>query len=206
MIVCTRTWVHTQVRPCRRYESHRGHPQPAHYLVHSVCPDVEETLKWGFPHFMYKGILCSMAAFKNHCAFGFWKGALVFDSIAGVKKREDAAMGHLDRITTIADLPDRKILTRCVIEAVRLNETGTRVPAKPKPAKKELVAPDDLMVSLKKNKKALATFENFSYSHRKEYIDWVTEAKTEATRMKRLKTALEWMAEGKSRNWKYVNC
>ena len=174
-------------------------------LVHSTCPDVEETMKWGFPHFIHKGILCSMASFKHHCAFGFWKGALVFDSFPGVKKREEMAMGQLGRITTIADLPERKILSRCIIEAVRLNETGTKV-AKPKPVKKELVVPDDLMAILKKNKKALATFESFSHSYQKEYIEWITEAKTEATRMKRLKTAIEWMAEGKSRNWKYLNC
>ena len=175
-------------------------------LVHSACPEVEETMKWGFPHFMYKGILCSMASFKQHCAFGFWKGSLVFDSVPGVKKkREDTAMGQLGRITAIADLPERELLARCIVEAVRLNETGTKVPAKPKPVKKELVVPDDLMASLKKNKKAMATFEKFTYSHRKEYIEWITEAKTEATRTKRLKTAIEWLTEGKPRNWKYVN-
>ncbi len=175
-------------------------------VVHSACPDIDETLKWGFPHFMYQGIVCSMASFKNHCAVGFWKGALVFDSIPGVKKGKDPAMGQLGRITNIEDLPDKKVLTRCIIEAVRLNETGTKLPAKPKPAKKELVVPDDLMAGLKKNRKALATFESFSDSHRKEYVEWITEAKTEATRMKRLTTAIEWMAEEKSRNWKYVNC
>ena len=174
--------------------------------VHSACPDVEETMKWGFPHFMYKGILCSMAAFKQHCAVGFWKGALVFQSIPGVKKSEHRAMGHLGRITTIADLPERKIFIRCVIEAVRLNETGVKVPAKPKPAKKELVVPADLTASLKANKKALATFKNFSYSHRKEYVQWITAAKTEETRQKRLRTAIEWMEKGKSRHWKYENC
>ncbi len=147
-------------------------------VVHSACPDMEETLKWGFPHFMYKGILCSMASFKHHCAFGFWKGALVFDSIPSVNKRKDTALGQLGRITTIEDRPNKKVLTRCIIEAVRLNETGTKLPAKPKPAKKELVVPDDLMAGLKKNKKALATFESFSYSYRKEYVVWITEAKT----------------------------
>ena len=173
-------------------------------LVHFACPEVEETMKWGFPHFMYKGILCSMASFKQHCAVGFWKGALVFQSIPGVKKRE--AMGHLGRITTIADLPDRKTLTRCIIEAVRLNETGTKLPRKAKPPRNELVVPDDLAAGLKKNKKALATFARFTYSHRKEYIQWITGAKTEVTRAKRLKTALDWMVEGKSRHWKYENC
>ena len=151
-------------------------------LVHSACPEVEETMKWGFPHFMYKGILCSMASFKQHCAFGFWKGALVFQSIPGVKRSEDNGNGTLGRIKTIADLPGRTIFTRCVIEAVRLNETGVKVPAKPKPPKKALVVPADLMAGLKTNKKALATFKSFSYSHRKEYIQWITAAKTEETR------------------------
>jgi len=175
-------------------------------LVHSACPDVEETMKWSFPHFMYKGILGCMASFKQHCAFGFWKGALVFESVPGFKKHEGKAMGQLGRITTIADLPERKIFIRCVIEAVRLNETGVKVPAKPKPAKKELVVPADLAASLKASKKALATFKNFSYSHRKEYVQWITAAKTEETRLKRLKTAIEWMEKGKSRHWKYENC
>ena len=155
---------------------------------------------------MYKGILCSMASFKQHCAFGFWKGALVFESVPGFKKREGKAMGQLGRITTIADLPERKIFIRCVIEAVRLNEAGVKAPAKPKPAKKELVVPTDLTASLKASKKALAAFKNFSYSHRKEYVQWITAAKTEETRLKRLKTAIEWMEKGKSRHWKYENC
>jgi uncharacterized protein YdeI (YjbR/CyaY-like superfamily) len=174
-------------------------------VVHSACPDVEETLKWGFPHFMYKGILCSMASFKQHCAVGFWKGALVFKSVPNAIKRENTAMGQLGRITSLADLPDRKTLTRCIIEAVRLNETGTKLPSKPKPAKTALVVPNDLMIALRKNKRALATFDSFSYSQRKEYVEWITEAKTDATRLKRLKSAIEWMEEGKSRNWKYMN-
>jgi len=175
-------------------------------LVHAACPEVEETIKWGFPHFMYKGMLCSMASFKHHCAVAFWKGALVFASIPGVKRRENSAMGQLGRITTISDLPDRKTFIRCIIEAMRLNETGAKLPRKAKPPRKELVVPDDLTAALNKNRKALATFERFTYSHRKEYIQWINEARTETTRTKRLKTALEWMTEGKSRNWKYENC
>lgn len=176
-------------------------------LVHSACSDVEETMKWGFPHFMYKGILCSMASFKQHCAVGFWKGALVFDSITGVRKEKGTAMGQLGRITTVADLPDRKTFIRCVIEAVRLNDAGVKLPAKRKPAKKkELVVPADLMTSLKANRKALATFNNFSYSHRKEYVQWITAAKRQETRQKRLKTAIAWLLQGKSRHSKYENC
>jgi uncharacterized protein YdeI (YjbR/CyaY-like superfamily) len=174
-------------------------------VIHAACPEVEETMKWGFPHFMYKGILCSMASFKSHCAFGFWKGALVRESVPGLRTPAETAMGQFGRIGAIADLPDKKTLARCVVEAVRLNETGTK-PAKLKVARKELAVPDDLTAALKKNKKAQAVFEKLSYSHKKEYIEWITEAKTDATRLKRIKTAIEWMAEGKSRNWKYVNC
>ncbi len=111
-------------------------------LVHAACPQVEETIKWGFPHFMYKGMLCSMASFKQHCAVGFWKKALVFSSIPGVKKRENTAMGQLGRIMTIADLPDRKIFVRCIVEAVHLNETGAKLLRKAKPPRKELIVPD----------------------------------------------------------------
>ena len=176
-------------------------------LVHSACPDVEETMKWGFPHFMCKGILCSMASFKSHCAVAFWKGALVFESIPGVRKKKGTAMGQLGRVTSIADLPDRKTFMRCIIEAVRLNEAGIKLPTKRKPAKKkELVVPLDLRASLKANRKALATFNSFSYSHRKEYVQWITAAKRKETRQKRLKTAIEWLVQGKSRHWKYENC
>ena len=115
-------------------------------------------------------------------------------------------MGQLGRIKTIADLPNRQVFIRCVIEAVHLNETGVKLPAKRKPVKKEVVVPADLMASLKANRKALATFNSFSYSHRKEYVQWITAAKTEETRLKRLKTAIGWMTQGKSRHWKYANC
>src|SRR5262245_19453381 len=122
-------------------------------LVHTACPQVEETIKWGFPHFMYKGMLCSMAAFRQHCAVGFWKGALVFATIPSVKKRENRAMGQLGRIKTIADLPERKTFIRCVIEAMRLNETVAKLPRKAKSPREELLVPDDLTAALNKNKR-----------------------------------------------------
>ena len=150
-------------------------------FVHAVCPDVEETLKWGFPHFMHKGILCSMASFKQHCAFG--------------------------RITSLSDLPKDEVLIGYIKEAVRLNDADIKVPARTKPkARKDLVIPDDLTSALKQNQKAMATFESFTYSHKKEYVDWITEAKGEETRKRRLATAIQWMAGGKPRNWKYIKC
>jgi hypothetical protein len=166
-------------------------------LLHKASPQVEETIKWSFPHFEDKGVLCSMASFKEHCAFGFWKGDLI------IKNPDRSAMGHLGRVKSIADLPPDKALIQYIEEAVRLNEEGIKRPREPKPAvRKELVVPDYFMAPLKKNKKALSTFENFSYSHKKEYVEWITEAKREETRASRMATALQWLAQGKSRHWK----
>jgi len=175
-------------------------------VVHAACPDVNETLKWGMPHFMHNGVLCGMASFKQHCALRFWKGALLFgEKEAG--QLESEAMGQFGRITKLSDLPSSKVLLGYIKEMVRLNDAGIKVPAKAKPKeKKELVVPDYFIAALKKNKKAMAAFEAFSYSHRKEYVEWVTEAKRDETRSQRLKTTVEWLAAGKPRNWKYVNC
>ncbi len=169
-------------------------------VVHEGCPDVEETIKWGFPHFMHDGILCSMAAFKQHCAFHFWKGSLVVSE----GDRSDQAMGQFGRITTVDDLPGKKALLRYVVKARDLREAPAKQPATPKKkVAKEVVVPDYFLNALKRNRKASATFEAFPYSKRKDYVEWITEAKTDETRKKRLATALEWLAEGKSRNWKY---
>jgi uncharacterized protein YdeI (YjbR/CyaY-like superfamily) len=175
-------------------------------LVHTACPDVEETMKWSFPHFDYKGMLCSMASFKAHCVFGFWKGELLAEVMGDNQSRE--AMGHMGRITALSDLPKDRQIIKYVKEAAKLNDAGIKAPnrSKPKSEKKELVVPDYFTAALKKNKKALATFEGFSYTNKKEYVEWVTEAKTEATRDKRMAQAVEWMAEGKVRNWKYLDC
>jgi uncharacterized protein YdeI (YjbR/CyaY-like superfamily) len=170
-------------------------------VVQEACPDVEETMKWSAPHFMYEGMLCGMASFKEHCAFGFWKGSLIVEQEGAAA---ESAMGQFGRITKLSDLPPKKVLAGYVKKAMALNESGTTVARKPKRAATEVVAPDYFMAALKKNKKALATFEGFSPSHRREYVVWITEAKREATRQQRLHQALEWLAEGKPRNWKYM--
>ncbi len=173
-------------------------------VVHAACPEVEETMKWSFPNFMYKGILCNMAAFKEHCAFGFWKGSLVLKQ-EGNDNRD--GMGHLGRITKLSDLPSKKVLTGYIKDAMKLNDAGVKSPTRSKPKRpKEVVVPEELLSAIAQNKKALATFEKFSPSHKREYIEWIAEAKTEATRTRRMETAIEWMAEGKPRNWKYMNC
>jgi uncharacterized protein YdeI (YjbR/CyaY-like superfamily) len=172
--------------------------------VHEACPDVDEAMKWSFPHFLYKGMLCSMAAFKEHCAFGFWKGALIVGKGEG---EGEQAMGQFGRITRLSDLPSKAVLRGYIKEAIRLNEAGVKAPSRAKPkTPRELVVPDDLASALRGNPRARANFDNFSISHKREYVDWITEAKTQATRTRRLETAIEWMAKGKSRNWKYINC
>ena len=173
-------------------------------LVHKTCPAVEEKMKWGFPHFDYKGeMMCSMAAFKQHAVFGFWKAALMKDPVLIENAKLETAMGHFGRIASVKDLPPDKKVAAWIKEAMKLNELGKKV-VKPKATeKKELIVPDYFVKALAKNKKAKLVFENFAYSHKKEYLEWITEAKTAETRNKRMATALEWMSEGKGRNWKY---
>ncbi len=172
-------------------------------LVHIACPQVEESIKWSFPNFDYKGPFCSMAAFKEHCSFGFWKAAIMKDA-EKLKANQENSMGHLGKIKSLADLPSDKILINYIKEAAKLNDEGIKLPPREKiTEKKELIIPDYFTKELSKNKTAHRIFETFSPSHKKEYTEWITEAKTEETRKKRMATALEQIAEGKSRNWKY---
>ncbi len=173
-------------------------------MVHKACPKVEETIKWGFPHFEYKGMLCYMAAFKQHCTFGFWKGALMKDEQMVMTDLGESAMGHFGKIKNISDLPANKILLAYLKEAVILNEEGVKLPPKKINKLKAVQAPPDLKKALAKIKTAAETFNSFSNSNKKDYVDWLEEAKTEATRAKRLALAVEWMTEGKVRNWKYI--
>jgi uncharacterized protein YdeI (YjbR/CyaY-like superfamily) len=175
-------------------------------LVHTGCPDVEETIKWQQPTFVYKGNLCGMAAFKQHCALLFWKGKLLFKDNKAVKGLAEQAMGQFGRLTSVSDLPAEKVLLGYLKEAARLNEAGVKVPARKGRVKTELAVPNYLAAALRKNARALETFEGFSPSHKREYVEWLTEAKRDETRQKRLETAIVWMAEGKPRNWKYMNC
>jgi uncharacterized protein YdeI (YjbR/CyaY-like superfamily) len=168
-------------------------------IVHEACPEVEETTKWSVPHFDYKGMMCGMAAFKQHCTFGFWKGSLVL----GGDKRDVDGMGQFGKLQRVSDLPPKKVLVGYIKKAMQLNDEGIKPARAARVPKPELPVPGYLSTALGRNRKAKATFDGFSPSHRREYIEWITEAKSEATREKRLETALEWMAEGKPRNWKY---
>lgn len=169
---------------------------------HAAGPDIEEKMKWGVPHFDYKGMLGSMAAFKNHVGWGFWKSKLMKDP-HGILTSDRSGMGG-SRIEKLSELPSKKVLVEYVREAMRLNDEGVKLDrAAPKKAQ-PVEVPDDLAAALKKNKKAKTTFDSFPPSHRRDYVEWITEAKQEATRQKRLATTLEWLAEGKPRNWKYM--
>jgi uncharacterized protein YdeI (YjbR/CyaY-like superfamily) len=170
--------------------------------VHDACPDVEETIKWGMPTFVHAGgILCGMAAFKQHASFGFWKHALV---VGEGEPRE--GMGSYGKMTSVKDLPPKKTLLAHIRKAMKLNEDGVKPQARKAAPKPPPETPEDLAAALKKNRAAQATFDAFPPSCKREYIEWIVEAKREETRAKRLAQAVEWMAEGKRRNWKYENC
>jgi uncharacterized protein YdeI (YjbR/CyaY-like superfamily) len=166
-------------------------------LIHSTCPEVEETIKWSVPHFVHQGILCATAGFKKHCALIIWH-----KSPRGANDQK--AIMDLRRITNRADLPSDATLKRLLRETAKLNASGIKPRKKSKPkSKRPLEVPNDLAGALSKNKRARATFDGFSNFQKTEYVEWITEAKREETRQKRLATAIEWLAEGKTRNWKY---
>lgn len=169
-------------------------------VVHEACPEVEETIKWSRPFFTYRGAtLCMMSAFKQHCSFGFWLGKQVTGTEA-----EDGA-GQFGKLTSARELPPKKTLVAFVRKAMALSEDGVKL-ARPRTASKPPPSvPGDFAALLAQRKHAAArkAWENFPPGCRREYIAWIVEAKTDATRQKRLATTLEWLAEGKRRNWKY---
>lgn len=171
-------------------------------IVHQACPGVEENIKWGMPAFEYKGPFCGMAAFKEHCVFGFWKASLLKSAEGTLQTKDRTAMGNMGRLTTVKELPSAKALATLVKEAAKLNESGVKVKRAVR-EKSPIKTPAYFTAALRKNKKALATWEAFSPSCKREYLEWVTEAKQEATRDRRLATTVEWLAQGKQRNWKY---
>jgi uncharacterized protein YdeI (YjbR/CyaY-like superfamily) len=151
---------------------------------------------------MYNGLLCGMSAFKAHCAFSFWKGSLIFPGSG-----EKDSMGHFGRIASVKDLPSKKEIAGYVKQAMPLNDEGATTPARAtRAAPRPLDVPDYVVAALKESKAAKTTFDAGSTSFKREYVDWIVEAKTEATRLRRLAQAVEWLAEGRSRNWKYEKC
>ncbi len=175
-------------------------------LIHKGCPEVVETIKWGMPFFEYKGPLCNIAAFKQHCVLGFWKGTLLKDLNNHLQSRAidgGEAMGHFGKITSVKDLPSDKVILNFIKQAAKLNDDGIKVTKKMVKATTEIEIPEALQVALNKNKKAKLAFENFSASHKREYLEWITEAKTDVTRNKRIQSTIEWITDDKKRNWKY---
>jgi uncharacterized protein YdeI (YjbR/CyaY-like superfamily) len=172
-------------------------------VVHAACPQVEETMKWSSPHFDYKGqMMCAMAAFKQHAIFGFWKGKLI-TGVAPNRNNGGEAMGNYGKLETVKDLPSRKELTAFIKQAMKLNDEGITVSRLKKAPKPEAKVPAELKAALAKNRKAVATWEAFSPSHRREYVEWIAEAKRPETKDKRVAQTVEWVADGKGRNWKY---
>jgi len=170
--------------------------------VHAACPRVEETMKWSMPHFMYDGeLLAGMAAFKQHATFGFWRGSLV----VGETPAQKEAMGQFGRLTSVDDLPGRPVLEALVRTAMKLTEQGVK-PARARTQKPPLAIPGDLRSAIDANPAAAAAFDGFPPSARRDYVEWIAEAKREETRKKRIAQAVEWLAQGKRRHWKYESC
>lgn len=167
-------------------------------MVHEACPEVTETLKWSMPYFEYQGLLCGMAAFKEHCALSFWKQKLLFDD----DEASQEAMGQFGKIRSLDDLPPQEELIRILHRAMELNEEGVPVPRETN-SSDDVEVPEDLAAALAENDQARGFFDGLAPGYRREYVEWITEAKREATRAKRLQTILQWLGEGKTRNWKY---
>lgn len=167
--------------------------------------DAEETLKWGMPSFTHKGaIVAGMGAFKQHATFGFWYGTMV----TGMAAPESTAMGSFGRITALSDLPSDAEIRRMFADSVALIDKGVKPArmAEKKPPKPEATVPPALAAALAAHAGAQARWDAFPPSHRREYCEWVAEAKRDETRDRRVAQAIEWIVEGKNRNWKYNGC
>ncbi len=173
-------------------------------LVHEACPDTHETIKWSFAAFDYKGPFCSMASFSAHCSFGFWKASLMEDPEGILIEERGNGMGHLGRITSEEDLPPDEVIIGLIQQAKKLNDDGIKLPPRPRKVDEtQLEIPEDFATALALNILAQNQFDNFSPGKKKEYLEWIAEAKAADTRARRIETAMEWISEGKIRNWKY---
>jgi uncharacterized protein YdeI (YjbR/CyaY-like superfamily) len=168
--------------------------------MHAACPEVIEGIKWRNPHFDYKGIFCGMAAFKKYCSLGFWKEGPLKERLSAADR---GALEQLGRLSSIADLPPQRTIARIIKAGAALNDQNIKLPRRPPASRPPLRMPADFKVALAKHRKAGTAFAAFSPSQRRDYIEWITDAKGADTRARRLATAIEWIAEGKGRNWKY---
>ena len=177
--------------------------------MHAALPDVTEAIKWSHPFFLLDGRpFANMAAFKAHCSLGFWRGGRpVAEEAAGER---DKAMGQFGRIESLADLPKAPALRRLIVAAraawESAQEEKAAAPPAPKAKRAPPMVPDDLAAALASGKGVRARFDAFTAAQQQEYVDWIVEAKREATRASRIAQAAEWIAEGKTRNWKYQAC
>jgi hypothetical protein len=168
--------------------------------VHAGCPEVVETIKWNVPAFEYKGPFCGMAAFKKHTMFGFWKYKLLIDQLP---KGDHKAFGRFGRLTSMADVPGKAEIVKFVKAAKKLNDNGVKAPRMARVKKAPVRVPAYFTAALKKSPKAASVFAAMPPSHKREYVEWITDAKGLDTRERRIKQAVEWIGQGKSRNWKY---
>ena len=169
-------------------------------VVHAACPGVEETIKWGMPHFMHHGMLAGMAAFKAHATFGLWRGKEL------VPDGDESAMGQFGCLASVRDLPPKRTLVALVKKAAALNEAGTPRPRRVVAKKPPPVPSPAFAAALKRNREAARNFAALAPGQQREYVAWIDEARREETRDKRIAQAVEWIAEGKLRNWKYADC
>ena len=170
-------------------------------MIHETCPEVVETLTWRHPSFEYRGILCGMAAFKEHAAFGFWK----HDLVVGTPRAKEA-MGSFGRLTDVSELPGKGVFARHMKVAMKLNEDGVKVARRKTRPKAPIAMHPEFALAMATSRKAQATYASFPPSAQREYLEWVADAKSDDTRARRIAQAVEWMAQGKRRNWKYENC
>jgi hypothetical protein len=171
-------------------------------LVHRGCPSVVETIKWGHPAFDHHGFLAGMAAFREHASFIFWKEKrLVAD---GVLAPSYEGWGQFGKVRGLADLPSDAAILRTVRAAARLNVEGTPSPRSTPRVKRPVPRTPAAFAAALRGAGADAKHRAMSTSMRREYVEWIAEAKTTATRDRRIATAVQWIAEGKRRNWKYA--
>lgn len=170
--------------------------------VHANCPEVVETIKWGMPAFEYLGPFAGMASFKKHAVFMFWKHDLILKDDEKAKE----AMGSFGCIKETKDLPSKAQFAKYLKLAMELNENGVKVERKKtRPATPVAMHPE-FKAALARDKKAKAGFDGLAPGRQREYVEWIAEAKKDETRARRLEQAIEWLADGKPRNWKYMNC
>jgi uncharacterized protein YdeI (YjbR/CyaY-like superfamily) len=169
--------------------------------VHAAVPDAEETLKWSAPAYTLDGkILLITAAFKAHAALNFWRGQEIRSGAT------DEGMGQFGKLRSVEDLPPDDELDALIRTAAELAKSAP-APRKTKHAPKP--APEmhpEFAAALDRAPKAKSALDSFPPSARRDYLEWVADAKQDATRQKRIASAIEWLGEGKRRNWKYESC